>query len=148
MSKMNQFNSNNTEYVTQDVRQQGEFNILHGSTGLLPSQLQTAQGSNGIDTPEGTTFENLSEPVNPHGILVRNTNNPSLYPENTAAVNSLSLADTQKQVRVGLDNFGTSLDGTSEVTITAVTRDTLSFPTNQDLAADNVIPSVGSRFFR
>ena len=276
MPQTSQNNASVDEAVGQNVRQRGEFNILQGNT-LLPNNLNTAQGSNGIDTPEGTTFDNLSEPVNPHGVLVRNTNIASLYPSTSAAteipqstvsgvdissslsfaniaitfasysgsfaqtlpaangsisnvvvnnvysgsttstakfsgssvhtsgagwsqngntlvwtngifpafsgassangsraipfsgqtyyldisyndvlegsivtgaVGVLDLSASLKQVRVGMDNFGTSLDGTSQVVVTGSTRSDISMPTNQSLASDNFIPNVGSRFFR
>ncbi len=148
MSKINQFNSNFSEAVESNVRPQGSQGA--GSSGLLPSQLQTAQSNAGIDTPEGITAASLSEAMNPHGALVRNPNIASLDPSTTdlGLFDSLDLSEQSKQVRVGLDNFGTSNEGFSQVTVTAITRDNISMPSNQSLIADTVIPNVGSRFFR
>lgn len=75
MSKINQFNSNNSEFVRGNQRPQGS-NTVGG--GLLPSNVQTSQGSNGIDTPEGVKKVSASEAVNPHGSLLRNPNISSL----------------------------------------------------------------------
>jgi hypothetical protein len=158
MSKQDQFNSNNTEFVTQSIRPQGEFNILHGSTSLLPNELQTAQGSNGIDTPAGATFTSLSEPVNPHGVLVRNrealSGDAPAYDVDGGLIQGqygvLNQQAAVKESRVGSTVFGVDVNGVPGVDAPDVTiaRQNISLPTNQNLIADNLIPNVGSRFFR
>lgn len=62
----------------------------------------------------------------------------------------LNISTQSQQVRVGYDNFGTSLYGTSEVYINnfSGTRDSLSMPVSQDINSNQSIPNVGSRFFR
>jgi hypothetical protein len=157
MSKQDQFNSNNTEFVTQSIRPQGEFNILHGSTGLLPNELQTAQGSNGIDTPAGATAASLSEPVNPHGVLVRNSEQlagdaPAYDADGGLIQGQYGVLNQQaavKESRAGSTVFGVDVNGVPGVNDNVdIARQDISARSNQSLVADNLIPNVGSRFFR
>lgn len=63
---------------------------------------------------------------------------------------SLSVGAAQQDAWVGNNVFGKSTFGDPEVQITnfSGTRDSLSFPTNQNIKASDLIPNVGSRFFR
>lgn len=159
MSRIEQFNAASSEKVLQEKpNQNGEdFNLLYGHTAILPGTLATAQGSNGIDTPEGTNKLNLSEPVNPHGVLVRNSDaytTRAPYIVNgvikQGLVSVINVATARQDAWIGNNVFGKPTFGEPEVNITSypTTRDSLSFPTNQNLHANDLIPSVGSRFFR
>lgn len=162
MARIDQFNAASSEGVLSQMpsKATGEvFNLLQGHTPILPGTLGTAQGSNGIDTPEGTTLDNLSERVNPHGVLVRNTDQyttdaPSFDSNGQiqqGEVGSLSVPLSVKQEWVGNNVFGKPVYGDPEVQITNfnTTRDDLAMPTNNNpTRTTTMVPNVGSRLYR
>ncbi len=153
MSKNAQLNDSSSEAVLSQKRSvNGEvFNLLDGHTAILPGTDATAQGSNNSDYNTNADKTVAATPSNPHGTLLRNPNIVSLEPGATdGSIASLSLSSQSQQVRVGLGNFGTTLDGTSQVYIKDLTgtRDNLSMPVAQDIQSNQVIPNVGSRFSR
>ena len=178
MSRNQFFNAATSEAVGAEMPNQNgmDFNLLYGAgPNALPATLGTSQGSNNSNysTTKNKIETTAATPSNPHGTLVRNltsdqyTSNAPYFANGVVKnglVSSLSIPVAQQDAIIGNNVFGKSVYGEPEVQILnyGSTRDTYSagsnvnpivtppntYAPNATQNFSDVIPSVGSRFYR